>query len=261
MVAISADSAKSGSLRGPRERSFPEPEGDECLEVASGASLYRPGQCTMVKRPGRVLCFSLKRGEFDISSRVWSPKIFTSGLWSMKTTRLSHPWVKYRIYSRPHAAVRSSPSMARYRCSAEERNRETASVIFHPSWQQSGTPKGQLQCCWCRKYPMPWLDQSGQRQVRLFKSKISTPSQMASTVVFIQTCSVGSGMAWKVPLCHAVVHSLSLGWQGQTSFWRLLWMLGRGSLWWHPGTLGGVWLSCLIPWTLWSLRTFRQTGI
>ena len=32
--------------------------------------------------------------------------------------------------------------MAAYHCSAEERNREEpASVIFHPPWQQSGTPE------------------------------------------------------------------------------------------------------------------------
>ena len=66
----------------------------------------------MSKCHGRVLCFSLKKPEFEISSRVRSPKIFTSSLWSVTMMRLSHPWVKYCVCSRAHATARASPSIA-----------------------------------------------------------------------------------------------------------------------------------------------------
>ena len=78
--------------------------------------------------------------------------------------------------------ARASPSMAAYRCSAGERNREPAKVILHPLGQQSGIPEGQSQCCWRRKYPIPRVDQSGRKQVQRFISNISTPVLLMSVV-------------------------------------------------------------------------------
>ena len=100
--AINASSIISGSPVAEEVLSV-EPEGDGCLEVASAARLLLPGRCVMSKRHGRVRCFSRNKREFDISSSVRSPKIFTSGLWSVTTTKLSHPWVKYRVCSSPQA--------------------------------------------------------------------------------------------------------------------------------------------------------------
>ena len=49
-------------------------------------------------------------------------------------------------------------------------------VVYHHS-QGNSCMFSPPQCCWRRKYPMPFLDQSGPRQVRLAGSKISTPSR------------------------------------------------------------------------------------
>ena len=123
----------------------------------------------MSKCHGRVLCFSLKKPEFEISSRVRSPEIFTSILWSVTTMRLSHPWVKYCVCSRAHTTARASPSIAVYHCSSEERNCEPARVIFHPPWQQLGTPEQypRSNICisggwvWLLEYAMPLVWQWG----------------------------------------------------------------------------------------------------
>ena len=74
------------------------------------------------------------------------------------------------------------------RCLAVERKYDPARVIFHPSWQQSGIPEVQLQCCWSKKL-MPHLDQSEQRHVRLCTSKISMPSWISFTISCLE--------AWK----------------------------------------------------------------
>ena len=73
--AISADSTRSGMLDTPREVLFSEPDGEGCLDVAPAAWLVLPGRCLMLKRQGRVRCFSQKSRELVISSKVRSPKI------------------------------------------------------------------------------------------------------------------------------------------------------------------------------------------
>ena len=71
----------SGTLGDPNERPFAEPEREGCLEVALAAWLLLPGRYTMSKRHVRVRCLSLNRLDFVISASVWSPKIFTRGLY------------------------------------------------------------------------------------------------------------------------------------------------------------------------------------
>lgn len=77
MDAISADSAWSGMLDALTEVLSAEPDYEGCLDVASAAWLDLPGRCLMSKRQGSVCCLSWNNGEFMISSKVWSPKIFT----------------------------------------------------------------------------------------------------------------------------------------------------------------------------------------
>ena len=122
-----------------------------------------------------------------ISSRVLSPKIFVSGLWSVTTKRSWQPCVKYRVCSNPQAMARASPSTAAYRVSAPDRNRDPASVILHPSGQQSGLSEEHEQCFCRRKYPIPRTDQSGRRHVGLVMSNISTPLRMASTITSLDS--------------------------------------------------------------------------
>ena len=55
-----------------------EPESVGCLDVASVARLHF--QCRY--------CFERNKREMVILSSMWSPKIFTSGLWSVTLTRL-----------------------------------------------------------------------------------------------------------------------------------------------------------------------------
>ena len=69
-------------------------------DAASAAWLAFPGMCMMSNRHGKVRCFSRNSQELVISSRVRSPRIFTKGLWSVTTRRLSQPWVKYHDCSR-----------------------------------------------------------------------------------------------------------------------------------------------------------------
>ena len=92
----------------------------------------------MLNDHGRVRCFSRKMRVFDISSSVRSPRIFTSGLWSVTTINLVQPWVKYLVCSKLHATANASPSTGAYLCSADDRKRDPANVIFHPSMQHSG---------------------------------------------------------------------------------------------------------------------------
>ena len=109
---INADLMKSGTVTGSSDKLLTRPDGDGCLNAASAAEFDLPGRCSMSNRHGSVRCFSRKSLEFVISSRVRSPNIFTRGLWSVITRRLSHPWVKYFVCSRRQATARASPSMA-----------------------------------------------------------------------------------------------------------------------------------------------------
>ena len=94
IAAISADSARSGALSAPREALSAWPDGEGYLEVASAAWLFFPGMCWMSNLHGRVRCFKRNRRELVISSSVRSPNILTRGLWSVMTSKLSHPCVK-----------------------------------------------------------------------------------------------------------------------------------------------------------------------
>ena len=76
-----------------------------CRDAASAAVLVDPGKCAMSKRHIRVRCFNRKSRVLPISSRVRSPKIFVSGLWSVTTTKLSQPCVKYLVCSSPQATA------------------------------------------------------------------------------------------------------------------------------------------------------------
>ena len=82
-----------------------------CRDAASAEVLVNPGKCAMSKRHIRVRCFNWKSRVLLISSRVRSPKIFVSGLWSVTTTKLSQPCVKYLVCSSPQATARGSPSI------------------------------------------------------------------------------------------------------------------------------------------------------
>ena len=123
-------------------------DGEGLREVASAARFDFPGIWTILKCHGNVRCFSRNSLVFVISSRVRSPNIFTKGLWSVTTSKLSHPCVKKRVCSKPHATARASPSIGAYLDSAPERKREPARTMRHPSSQQSGMPEGQLHCFW-----------------------------------------------------------------------------------------------------------------
>ena len=121
------------------------PAGDMCRETASAADFVEPGRWAIWKRQGRVRCLRRNRRVLLISSRVLSPRILTSGLWSVITNRSSQPWVKNRVCSRPQATARASPSIGAYLFSAGCKNLEPARVIRHPSRQQSGMSDKQQQ--------------------------------------------------------------------------------------------------------------------
>ena len=156
------------------------PRGDGWRDVASAALFDLPGRWAIVKYHGRVRCFNRNRRVLWISSSIRSPRIFVRGLWSVTTRRSSHPSVKYLVCSRPQATAKASPSIGAYRVSASWRKREPASVIFQPVWQQLGNFEEQRQCCQRRKYPVPFLDQSGRKHVLRLGSNISTPWRIAA---------------------------------------------------------------------------------
>lgn len=60
------------------------------------------------------------------------------------------------------------------------------------SWWIAAVLDEQGQCFCSKKYPMPCLDQSGRRQVGSWKSNISTPGLMASTIAAFEDVKAAS---------------------------------------------------------------------
>jgi hypothetical protein len=125
-------------------------DGDGWRDVASAARFDLPGRCAIAKCHGSVLCFSMNSLVLVITSSVRSPNILIKGLWSVTTTKSSQPWVKKHVCSRLQAMARASLSMGAYHYSAVAKNWEPASIMRHPSVQQSGNLDKQLQC-FCRR--------------------------------------------------------------------------------------------------------------
>ena len=77
---------------------------------------------------------------------------------------------------------------------------------------------------------MPYIDQSGRRQIRLCKLNISILLSMTWTIASLDAWKLrllpiqvtprihtgGWGRVWTMPLCHGVEHSWPPGWHGQT---------------------------------------------
>ena len=72
----------------------------EWRDAASADWLDYPGIRNISKRHNKLCCFGGKSQVLAISSRIRSPKILTSGLWSATKTRLLQPCVKYLVCSK-----------------------------------------------------------------------------------------------------------------------------------------------------------------
>ena len=70
------------------------------------------------------------------------PRMASRGLWSTTTVRSLQPSTKYRVLSNASATARASPSIGRYRDSAELVKRLPTSKICQPVWQQNGLLAG-----------------------------------------------------------------------------------------------------------------------
>ena len=125
------------------------------------------------KLPWYVSCFGLNNLVLLILSKVRSQSTFTNGWWAVTTNKLSQPSVKYLFCSRAYEIT--SPSAGTYLDSRSLVKRDSAKVILHPNLQHPGEFEGHSQCFCERKYPIPYFEKSGLKQVLLSRSNISTP--------------------------------------------------------------------------------------
>ena len=73
-------------------REFMVTDGEGLQEVALGARLDFQGICMILKCRSKLRCFSRNNLVLVISSRVRSLKLLINGLWSVTTSKSSHPW-------------------------------------------------------------------------------------------------------------------------------------------------------------------------
>ena len=123
--------------------------------------------------------FSLKanRWVFFMFSRTWSENIFTSGWWSIETSKSGHPNINILQNSNLNISARASPSTGELRDSASFVNRNLAKIIFQWFSPQFGPDSvGHWLCFWKRKYLMLVLLLLVERHVALFILNVFTPS-------------------------------------------------------------------------------------
>ncbi len=149
--------------------------------------------CTTRNRKESVFSLRFRILVLRMSSRLRSPKILVSGLWSTATMRSEHPRTKCRVLCKASARASDSPSTALYLDSADCVNLLSTMAIFQPCWQQNSLSFGHWQCFWKSQYPIPSLDQSVARQVWRDLSKICTPMAICWIMNFFER----SMAAWR----------------------------------------------------------------
>ena len=167
----------------------------------SATRFRTPGMWTTRNRKESVFSFRFRMRVFRMSSRLRSPKIRVSGLWSTATMRSAHPRTKCLALCSASARARDSPSTALYLDSAAWVNLLPTMAIFHPCWQQNNLSFGHWQCFWNNQYPIPSLDQSVARHVWSDLSKIWTPMAICCVMNLLERSmaawSAGVHLNWE----------------------------------------------------------------